>query len=283
MKKSKNIILTLTQLTTLFCVTFMAMACTSLIQKTGDLLNGNISKEKTTAVFRSEKRPRIEVKEIRAENGEKALIISSGAYMGLTLRGVIPKDGALSFTQADILSTHVHGWNQITLELLGQGSFNVNGDKSTLSVPHAPETVLISSGKIRYKDDRMSGADSQAYLRNRRERILAITGWMKGHTTQEFSSQKEFEKYWKPHLFPELASRSSRPLTYTGKDAQWVQDNGVKWNDNYTKALFPDELWEIRNSGALLRDWEEAASWIYIEYSWDAIAASFNGLELTKK
>jgi hypothetical protein len=203
--------------------------------------------------------------------------------MGLTLRGVIPKDGVVSFTQADILSTHVHGWNQFTLELLGEGSLSVNGNTSTLSMPNPPETVLISSGKIRYKDDRMSGADALSNLRNRRERILAVTEWMKTHTKQDFSSQKDFEEYWKRRLFPELVSRRNRPEMYTEKGTQWVQGNGVRWNDNYTRAVFPDELWELRNSGALLRDWEEAASWIYIEYSWDAIAASFNGLELKKR
>jgi hypothetical protein len=46
--------------------------------------------------------------------------------------------------------------------------------------------------------------------------------------------------------------------------------------------VFPEALWEYRNSAAMLRDWEEALPWIYMEYSWDYIINSFNGITFQK-
>jgi hypothetical protein len=97
-----------------------------------------------------------------------------------------------------------------------------------------------------------------------------------------FVSEKQFELYWKNILFPELASRKNRPPVYNENDAEWVWASDVRWNVNYTRQLFPEELWELRNSGALLRDWEESISWIYFEYAKDFIFKYFNGLEFTR-
>ncbi|MDR3168006.1 MAG: hypothetical protein LBT93_08680 [Treponema sp.] len=37
------------------------------------------------------------------------------------------------------------------------------------------------------------------------------------------------------------------------------------------------DSWEFRNSGALLRDWEEALLWIYFEYEREQFIESFQG------
>ena len=280
--------------------------CTSIIQKTGEVLDGSAFKEKTEAVFRNEeklKKNRIELREIRLENNEKGFIISSNAYPGLKLRANLPKEdrlpseggfplesglplegGLFSFTQAEILSTHVHGWNHFTMDLLGEGFFLINGNNGSLNIANPPEGIQISQGKIRYKDNRIAGAEALANLQNRRERILALTGWMKAQDSGVmplFPDQKEFEKYWKSRLFPELVTKKNQVEEYEKGD-QWIQGNGVKWNRNYTQKYFPEELWELRDSGALLRDWEEAAAWIYMEYAWDSIMAFFNGQEFRK-
>jgi subtilase family serine protease len=98
----------------------------------------------------------------------------------------------------------------------------------------------------------------------------------------EFSSRNDFEDYWKPRLFPELVSNRKRPPEYTANTGGWVRADSVSWNSAYTEFLCPEELWELRNSGALLRDWEEALPWIYMEYSWDYIIKSLNGINLLK-
>ena len=279
---------------TFFCWVLIP-GCTSLVQKAGEALDGELFKERTTAVYRSDKQHASELREVSLQNGERTIVLSSGTYPGLKLRGSLPsEDGVFSFTEAEILSTYVHGWNHFTLDVLGEAfftPFTEDGDKGTLSILNPPERIQISGGKIRYKDNRITGSSALTNLRNRRERILALTEWMKEFQNNgpegngvvfSFSNQNEFEKYWKSRLFPELVSKKERPQEYSEENAEWVRSNGIKWNKSYTSSVFPEELWELRNSGALLRDFEEGLDWIYIEYTWDGIAAFFEGQEFRK-
>jgi hypothetical protein len=187
------------------------------------------------------------------------------------------------------LSTHVSGWNEFHYELLGSGNFSSvqQGTGGVLRIDETPERVQISSGKIRLKSRRLTGNAALVPLRNRRERILALTEWMaerqqKAGNPARFENQKEFDAYWKSLLFPELLPAKKRPQNYSALNAEWNRADGVKWNTAYTKSIFPEALWEFRNSGALLRDWEEALPWIYMEYSWDAIISNVNNTTLQK-
>jgi hypothetical protein len=73
-----------------------------------------------------------------------------------------------------------------------------------------------------------------------------------------------------------------KPGGWRQENDRFVRADSINWNRSYTERAFPEELWEYRNSGALLRDWEEAAAWIYVEYAWDSIIASFNEIKLEK-
>jgi len=266
--------------------------CSSIVQKGGEILDGSAFKEMELGLYRSsgkKNEAKIELRELRQEDGNIALEISSGAWPGLALRGGRPGgSGIFELREARILSSHVNGWNEFTLDILGKAVFN--DPKQTggvLYIPGDVERVQISSGNIRLKSDYLSGTAALTPLRNRRERILALIEWMdekienSGEKTI-FPSQKEFEKYWKSRLFPELVSKKQRPPEYSAKNTKWKRADSVKWNLTYTEHLFPEELWEYRNSGALLRDWEEALYWIYIEYSWNYVMSSLNNKELIK-
>jgi hypothetical protein len=101
-----------------------------------------------------------------------------------------------------------------------------------------------------------------------------------------FPDQAAFEAYWKPLLFPELSKPKDRPAAWAGANADsgdWVLGEDIRWSAAYTEALFPEDLWPVRNSGTLLRDWEEAAAWIRLEFEWDTITESlFGKIELAK-
>jgi hypothetical protein len=253
-----------------------------VIQKGGEFLEGNGFGEKPLAVYRTPAKDTIlEIREISSKNGDETLEISSTAWPGLTLRGLMPdSNGNFEFTEARILSSHVNGWNEFNLNLLGSGTF-LTSDKAVLRIPEKIERVQITEGKIRLKGNRFTGTAALTSLRNRRERILALTEWMaewqhNNHTTSVFKNQKEFENYWKKHLFPELTRENDLPPEYNAENTAWRQADSVNWNLSYTEYLFPEELWELRNSGAILRDWEEALHWIFIEYSWNMIIDSFD-------
>ena len=271
---------------------FLLIGCSSMVQKGGELLEGSANDEMSLSLYRSDKNKKeaiVELRELRHENGEIVLEISSNAWPGFALRGGRPDGrGNFALTEAVVLSSHVHGWNEFTLDILGKAVFDdPKKSGATLYISGDAERVQISSGRIRLKDERLGGAAALASLRNRRERILALVEWMDKKTESGgektiFISRDEFKKYWKSRLFPELVSKSKRPPEYSTENAEWGRVDSVKWNRSYTERLFPEALWEFRNSGALLRDWEEALPWIYIEYSWNHIIGSFNDTNLIK-
>jgi hypothetical protein len=227
---------------------------------------------------------------MQGKDGESFIEITNSQWPGLALRGSVPgTDGSFHLTGAHILSPHASGWNEFNYELLGSGIFSSGqGATGVLQIEETPERVQISSGRIRLKSRRLTGNTALVPLRNRRERILALTGWMaewqaSTGASAYFDNQKEFEKYWKSLLFPELVSEKKQPQNYSSmKNAGWNRADSVKWNLAYTESLLPEALWEFRNSGALLRDWEEALPWIFMEYSWDTIIGSFNNTVLQR-
>ena len=267
----------------IFLLLVLLTGCSTLVHKSGELLEGKAFAEKIFALYRSPAKGRetvFEIKELKTKDGQELLEITNSEWPSLALRG--NKPGAsrrLELTEARFLSSHVNGWNEFTLDLLGHAFFSES--HGLFSISEEVERVHISSGKIRLKSNRLTGDGALSSLRNRRERILALTEWMgkyeqTGLVNQSvFANQKEFEKYWKPLLFPELVSKKKRPTDYSAENAEWRRADSVKWNKSYTQLLFPEELWELRNSGALLRDWEEALPWIYMEYKWDSIIGSF--------
>jgi hypothetical protein len=207
------------------------------------------------------------------KNKETALTIWFEAFPELLFRGTVPgKDGEFQLQSVRFLGGNLWGWNEFTLDIAGAGTFTLTGPVGELRIEPALEQVQISSGKIRHKENRLIGDQALGSLRNRYDRIIALTDWM--HSLPEvprFEGQRDFEAYWKPLLLPELVSAKKRPPDFVKAQAVWVWAEDIRWNTTYTESLFPEALWNFRNSGALIRDWEEAAAWIYIQYQWDYI------------
>jgi hypothetical protein len=279
----------------LLTLVFLLANCTSLVQKGGEVLEGNVFSPKPSALYSSnveKTETKIELKEMPGKDGESFIEITSSQWPGLILHGSAPEaDGSFQLTEARILSPHVSGWNELSYELLGSGNFFTGQETGgVLRIDETSELVQVSSGKIRLKSRRLTGNAALLALRNRRERILSLTEWMgewqeKTSNSAYFDNQKEFDEYWKSLLFPELVSANKRPENYSSintADAEWNRADGVRWNLTYTKSIFPEALWEFRDSGAMLRDWEEALPWIFTEYSWAAIISTFNNKTLQK-
>jgi len=90
----------------------------------------------------------------------------------------------------------------------------------------------------------------------------------------------DFEKYWKPVLFPEMVSKRKRPAGWLQEGDVFLRSEDIRWNTGYTERVFSEELRPVRNSGTLLRDWEEALSWIYLEYEWESIKERLSRLNI---
>jgi hypothetical protein len=249
--------------------------CVSLTEKAGQVLDRSAFAEKNLALWRAENKKdtqAIEVRELQNKAGGRSIVISLAQFPALKIRGSAPdSDGAFFLTSLNYLGGSVSGWNEFTLDLSGGGIFLPAENQAAFSIPQAPEGVQISSGKIRRYDTRITGNDALTSLRNRRERILVLGEWMRGREGAPAGADRDdFEDYWKPVLLPELVSKKKRPPEWQ-KDNEWVKAEDINWNKTYTEQVFPEQLWAVRNSGTLLRDWEEAFEWIYFEYEWERI------------
>jgi hypothetical protein len=245
--------------------------CASLVEKTGGFLDGSSRAEKNLSVYRTVRKNGADmgITEVRTKAGTRSVIITLEQFPMIKIRGSAPDgQGEFYLTSLDYLGGSPHGWNEYRLDIAASGNLVLGESTATLSIADEIITVEISSGRIRRFDTRITGNEALASLSNRRKRILALTEWMEA---PHDLNRDDFEKYWKPVLFPELVSRKKRPEGWRQEGDNWVRAEDIRWNSSYTERVFPEELWAIRDSGTMLRDWEEAFEWIYVEYSWNRI------------
>jgi hypothetical protein len=260
--------------------------CLSLVEKAGRVLDGAAFEEKTLARYRTGRGgpfPAAEIREVRRRGTGPALVVTLENFPALELRLVPAEGGGFHYRSLHYLGGGISGWNEFTQDLSGAAAFTAGGEGARFSGA-GPEAALIAAGKIRRGDRRITGDEALTVLRNRHERILALVEWMKEQAPgRNFTDRKQFVNYWKPILLPEKVPGKRRPPGWRKEDARWVRAEGVRWNTAYTAALFPESLRPLRDSGALLRDWEEAFEWIYHEFAWDRIGEGLGGIMLKKK
>jgi hypothetical protein len=253
--------------------------CSSLAAKGGQVLDGTAFGEEIRETYREERAGAdnpggLRVGRIRQRGGGEYIALSFDGMPNLRLRGSLPgPGGAFSLMSLDFFCSSVMGWNEFSRGLSGEGVLRLTETWGVLRFDAAPQALDISGGGIRRKNTRISGDQAAQALKNRQERIEALVEWMAAGGG-EFADPRGFEEYWRPRLFPELVPAKKRPPAWETPDPQWVRAEDIAWNRTYTEKLFPEELRPLRDSGALLRDWEEALGWIYLQYHWDRLAGS---------
>jgi hypothetical protein len=254
----------------IFLCSLLFVGCVTLVEKTGQALDGSAFKEKKTAVYRTDD---MEIKEMRTKAGERSVLIALNRFPAMKIRGSAPDDtGTMQLESLEYLGGNTHGWNEYRLDIDGRGRAELGEKTASFALTGSIDPVQISWGRIRRYDTRITGNDALSGLRNRRERILALTEWMNsGETSPVGMTQKSFEQYWNPVLFPEMAAKKKRPAGWQQEGDLFVKAEDINWNTSYTERVFPELLRTIRDSGTMLRDWEEALEWIYIEYEWSGI------------
>jgi len=263
-----------------FLVIFVLLfsGCISVMEKAGRTIDGSASAEKKVSVYRADKKKGaaedIAVTVIKNKSSEKSVLITIDKYPMMRLRGSMPdENGAFSLNSLEYLSGSVHGWNEYSMELLGSGLLSL-GETCVLEISGEIEQIQISSGRIQRYDTRLTGAQALTSLRNRNERIIAAAAWMAAFNAPEkqmIEDIEDFESFWKPILFPELVSKKKRPDGWYMEGDIFVKNEDIRWNTGYTERVFQEDLYPVRNSGTMLRDWEETLSWIYLTYEWEKI------------
>jgi hypothetical protein len=245
------------------------------MEKAGHLVDGSAFEEKTISEYRSLKEDlKIEMLVVEKNGGEQSIRITMEKFPMMKLYGSLPDENKnIHINSLEYLGGNTHGWNEYTLELLGEGSLSFR-DIAVFKLNGKIEPVQIKSGRIHRYDTRITGMEAVTLLRNRRERILTLIEWMRSRensTAASLTDIEKFEEYWKPILFPETVSKNKRPASWLQNNDKFNKAEDIRWNTGYTERVFPEELVNVRNSGTLLRDWEEALAWIYMEYEWENI------------
>jgi len=263
-------------------ILLLCAGCLSLVEKAGQALDGSAFVEKRTALYRA---PGMELWEMRTKAGGRSFIITMSKYPTMRFRASEPDEsGEFNMVSLNYLGGSSQGWNEFRLDLSGEGRLALDETTASISVLNEIEPIQITFARIKRYDTRLSGNEALALLRNRHERIKTIAEWMNASEAAPKDIElNKFEKYWKPILFPELVSKKKRPADWQRENDQWDKAESIRWNKSYTERLLPEELREIRNSGTMLRDWEEALDWLYNEYEWSRIKETLSQETILQK
>ncbi|MDR1908444.1 MAG: hypothetical protein LBQ35_00815 [Spirochaetaceae bacterium] len=281
-------------------------SCATVVEKAGGILDGSAFREKTLEIWRSPQGGRggqggrgLEIRRVlRKKDGKEFLLIRPAAFPTLVLRASPSRTERDGFTleSLEFLSPNRDGWNSFRRDLRGGGVFRSDGYSAFFALQPGTDVLDLSAGGIRRGAARLYGDEALRALRSRDERITALVLWMgeylagaalagtalaetAGSETAgggHFSSGEAFERYWRPILFPELVRRELRPALWAETEGE-NRAEGVTWNTGYSRALLPEALRPLRDSGALLRDWEEALEWVYYQFEWPYILHSLTG------
>ncbi|MCL2181439.1 MAG: hypothetical protein FWB83_09970, partial [Treponema sp.] len=167
-------------------------------------------------------------------------------------------------------------------ELIGGGNLILQ-NTAALEMDNDIVNHQITKGRTHLFDTRITGDEALTSLRNRKERITSLCEWMLSLNGPRQQSIKDFDKHWKPLLFPEMVRSSQRPSGWRQEGDIFERSSDISWNTGFTDRVFPEELRPVRNSGTLLRDWEEALSWVYYQYEWENITALLSGRIILNK
>lgn len=256
---------------------FAPLSCrilSGVADKGGGLLDGSAFAEKNIEKFTSEDK-RIVFRLFTARDGTRhsALVLRDVPH--IQFYGTPPDEaGAFSITRVRFLSSNPDGWLEGDMTAEGSGSFVRVGDgKAAFFIDGGISLGALTAGAIRFSDRRLHGESALSELEARKERLLYLIAWMRERNAPFFETQKDFEAYWRPILLPETVKPKLRPARYTELSAEpaavFAEAEGYKWNTAYTRGLLPENLRPLRDSGTLLRDWEEASAWLYAGCQWE--------------
>ena len=239
---------------------FLFSSCATLVQKSGNILDGSASLSKKIAVYKTGSKDKnalnMELHHLKNKNNEQFLVISQNRFPAITIICSEPNsEGIILVKTAEYISGNTAGWNNFSMDLMGQGSCSLNETEAVLSLNADLEKVQIAKGKIRLYDTTLIGNDALTNLRNRYERIEALTGWMNElENAAANSGRRDFKKFWEAVLFPETVPKNRRPDNWAQNTDVYSKADNIKWNTSYTTRVLPEMLRELRNSGTLLRD-----------------------------
>jgi hypothetical protein len=223
--------------------------------------------------------------------GQTNFRLSGDILDGATLTGpAVSTDTGwtLTTTGLDWFNNWINGWTDAHFVMDGELELKRNADTTGkkpswhLLVHRTPTIDVPDRAKIRYYDQYLTGDSALTRFGNRWDRIQAATTAVTQHFGQLwFSYTLPSHKLWGtkppsfkdsigPWLFPEVYGYSTPPPAK--HSVQWGED--IPWNTDYSAAAFAGNLRPVRDSGTLLRDFEESPEVWRLCYVWPSLWAT---------
>ncbi len=187
---------------------------------------------------------------------------------GLTITGVIHKEDSkdiLYITEVRLFSNWENGWTEGFYGASGKYKIEDKDDGYLLTTIDPFELWDIISGEIRYNDTYYRADNGLWKVKNRIDRLIELSRVIINDFNYD-PSVDSLKDDIIPILFPEVYKFSRLeedkilPKAYYDSDLEeeYTLGNGIKWRKDYTKSVYPEHLWELRDSGTLYRDCLEA-------------------------
>ncbi|HOL57988.1 MAG TPA: hypothetical protein PLD75_10575 [Spirochaetota bacterium] len=178
------------------------------------------------------------------------------------------------------LATWPNGWTEGEASVYARLKLIKEDDYYRCKVEENFQFFEITKGAIRYQDDYYYDEKGLTNVKNKFDRIMALNEFLKNNNNMpEFFYTPIFKsKYGESYkerveriLFPEFFSDSiiykDPEFKITDPSNDLVLAETILWNKKYTDKIFPEHLRNIRNSGTMLRDFEETIELCFAEYN----------------
>ncbi len=178
----------------------------------------------------------------------------------------------LYVTKVRFFTNWPNGWTEGVYE--ASGMYLISDDTENARIKLQDEFTLwdIVSGEIRYFDTYYRGDDGFSKVKNRIDRMTEISRYLQ--------EEKGFPPYYRENnfltsveefLFPEVTGAEKG----TGGKKETALGAGIFWNKGYSEKILPEQYIELRNSGTLYRDFEEAPELFYTIYNLDYVMNTY--------
>ncbi len=205
--------------------------------------------------------------------------IVSPLVPSMTVRGELvalgPDEYAFNALEARVFGNWPNGWTEGLYEASGSLRLRRAGGAWTSSLIDPFKLWDIRKGEIRYYETYFLRDDGLKKTKQRVDRMIELSGFMRKSLGMPAVYREEkdgdlpllaFKEDVERLLFPERgdfeelerAGRLAAGFRTVPGTAETVRGDGLLWRKDYTAAVLPENLRELRDSGTLHRDFEEA-------------------------
>lgn len=177
------------------------------------------------------------------------------------------------------LTNWSNGWTEAEVEAFGQLSFKKDSSNSyRCSSLEGIELGEIKKGSIKFFDNYYFEDRARRSIKNKLDRINSMNNFVRDKIKIDYFvtlnkiGTDSYKKATYELFFPEFTLNS--PYNNPAYKVKSLKDETelsetILWNKNYTREVFPENLQTVRDSGSLLRDYEESSELFFMDYNMD--------------